>query len=262
MKKAVLLVTASLLGSAPLLAQFEGVFEMKMTTQGMNGTGKVHVAKAGVRTEVSIANPQMPMSFTMLVKSSNPDVVYRINDAAKTYTEIDTKAMREKAQAGQEETYTVKTLGSETVLGYPAKHVMATGARGTEMEMWTTRDIFGSSALWEAMNRRGGGSGALTRALKEAGADGFVLKMITREGGKPTSTSEVVKAEKRAVNPALLEIPAGYKKEEGMMGGMVTKSDLPPEASKQLEEQMKNLTPEQREMIEKMMKGQGQPPKK
>ena len=49
----------------------------------------------------------------------------------------------------------------------------------------------------------------------------------------------------------LIQIPAGYR-ETSMMGTMMS-----PEQQKQIDDAMKNLTPEQRKMFEQMMKKQG-----
>jgi hypothetical protein len=94
----------------------------------------------------------------------------------------------------------------------------------------------------------------IMKALKDAGAEGFIAKMISRDKtGTPAVTLELVKAEKRAVPAALMEIPAGYKKQEGMLGIM----PISPKQQQTLNKAMDKLTPEQRKMLEGMMKKQG-----
>jgi Spy/CpxP family protein refolding chaperone len=57
----------------------------------------------------------------------------------------------------------------------------------------------------------------------------------------------------KAPAAARFEIPTGYQKKAApaVVGG-----SLPPEVQKQMEEAIKNLTPEQRAQFEKMMKAQ------
>ena len=92
-------------------------------------------------------------------KFSVPDVMYLINDKAKTYSEMDLKKVRESAvkMTTKKEPYNAKVLGSERVLGYSTKHVLLSQpVDRSEMEVWTTKDIMGLS--YESMRglmRRG-----------------------------------------------------------------------------------------------------------
>ena len=120
---------ALLLAAGPAFAQFEGVLEMKMTiaTKGGEGSGTMSVAvgKAGTRSEMNMQMGPMAMNIVMLQKNDTPDTIYRINDANKTYSEINPAKMRE--MAGQQQKipeYTVEKLGQETILGYKTQHVL------------------------------------------------------------------------------------------------------------------------------------------
>ena len=95
----------------------------------------------------------------------------------------------------------------------------------------------------------------MMKALQDAGADGFFVKMVTREKGKaePLTTMELTKAEKKSLPASLFEVPAGYTKQEGMMGAAGAMS---PEAAEQMKKAMENMTPEQRKQMEEMMKKQ------
>src|SRR5919202_1124767 len=88
------MVLLLLIMARPALAAFEGYLEMKMTMKEGTGTMKGQVSPVGARTEVQARVAQMgalPVTMTMLVKFSNPDVVYMLNDATKTYVEINVK---------------------------------------------------------------------------------------------------------------------------------------------------------------------------
>jgi Domain of unknown function (DUF4412) len=258
-----ILATASLTAGTAL-AQFEGEIDMKITGQGgMTGTGKVFVSKVGSRTEMDMETARMPIHMATLVRFATPDVMYLINDKARTYSEMDVKKTREQAAkmagAKSKETYSAKVLGSERLLGYSTKHVLLSRPSDkSEMEAWTTKDMLGLS--YESMRglmRRGAGDddGSMMKALRDAGAEGFFVKMITREKGKtePLTTMELTKAEKKSLPASMFEVPAGYAKQEGMMGAAGVMS---PEAAEQMKKAMENLTPEQRKQMEEMMKRQ------
>jgi hypothetical protein len=249
------------LAAAPAFAQFEGEIDMKITAQGgVTGTGRVFVAKAGSRTEMDMETARMPIHMVTLTRFATPDVIYLINDKAKTYSEVDTKKAREQAakMTGEKdkEAYSVKILGSEKVLGYATKHVLLSRPSDkSEMEAWTTRDLLGLSyeSMKGLMRRGAQDEGSLIKALKDAGAEGFFVKMVTREKGKtePLTTMDITKAEKRSLPASMFEVPAGYAKQDGMMGAAGVVS---PEAAEQMKKAMENLTPEQRKQMEEMMK--------
>jgi Domain of unknown function (DUF4412) len=228
----------------------------------MAGTGKVFVSRVGSRTEMDMQTAQMPVHMATLTKFSTPDVMYLINDKARTYSEVDTKKAREQAakMAGGKDTeaYSVKFLGSEKVLGYSTKHVLLSRPGDkSEMEAWTTKDLLGLSyeSMRGLMRRGAQDESSMMKALKDARAEGFFVKMVTREKGKtePLTTMELTKAEKRSLPGSLFEIPAGYTKQEGMLGAAGVVS---PEAAEQMKKAMENLTPEQRKQMEEMMKRQ------
>ena len=148
-------------------------------------------------------------------------------------------------------------LGRETVAGYACEHLLLTANDGGETEVWTSKELVDLATFREYMrrNRQGADMLGLMKALKEAGAEGFIARMITRDQktGEPAVTLELVKAEKRAVAAAMFEIPAGYKKQEGLLGML----PLPQEQQQTINKALEKLTPEQRKMLEDVMKKKG-----
>jgi hypothetical protein len=220
------------------------------------------VSKVGSRTEMDMETARMPIHMATLMKFSAPDVMYLINDKSRTYSEMDIRKTREQAAkmagAKDQEAYSVKVLGSERVLGYSTKHVLLSRPSDkSEMEVWTTKDLLGLSyETMRGLMRRGAqDEGSMLKALRDAGAEGFFVKMVTREKGKaePLTTMELTKAEKRSLPGSLFEIPPGYTKQEGMMGAAGVVS---PEAAEQMKKAMENMTPEQRRQMEEIMKRQ------
>ena len=261
---------ALLLAAGPAFAQFEGVLEMKMTVAGKSGEGggggtmNLAVAKAGTRSEMNMTFGPTEMKMVMLQKNDTPDMLYRINDADKTYTEIDMAKMRQMAGQQQKASeYTVEKLGQETLLGYKTQHVLvkeknAANGNGMNMEMWTAKDLldYATFSKLQARPDRGGREEALLKALKAAEADGMPIKAITTGTDGSKVTLEVVRADKKSLPASTFEIPAGYTKSAGgMMGMMGGASGAQADAAKKkMDDALKNMTPEQRQMIEKMMK--------
>ena len=74
---------------------------------------------------------------------------------------------------------------------------------------------------------------------------------IDRDGKSVLSTMEFTRLEKHSVPASSFEIPSGYK-EQSLAGNMMT-----PEQQQKMNEQLDKLSPEQRKMVEEMMKKRG-----
>lgn len=253
--KALALAPCLFLAMPALAGGFEGIISMKISSPAGSGNVQMSVGKVGLRSEIDMQSAQMPMKMTMLVKHAQ-DTAYMIDDKSKTYTEIDLKKGREMAQKADVK-YTAKKLGTETVAGYKCDHLMVSDDKGGEHELWTNKEIMDYDSFVKMMgpNARMGDQG-LMKALKDVSADGFIVKMIQRRAGakEATMTMELLKVEKKSLPAATFEVPSGCTKREGAMMGM------PPEVEAQMRERMKNMTPEQREMMKKAMQGKMNPP--
>jgi hypothetical protein len=264
-----LAILALLVATVPGRAEFEGVLEMKMSiadsagaSQG-GGTMKVAVAKAGARSEANMQMAQMTMKMVTLFKNDEPNTLYLLNDASKTYSVMDLARMQAMTGSSQpEETYVVKKLGEEKLLGYKTVHVLVTGSNQSTNEMWNAKDFLDYETFSKLQSRAGKSAKSenLNKALKEAGAEGMPLKFVQLASDGTRTTMEVLKADRQSLPASTFEIPAGYTRSAGgMMNAlsgpqadeMKAKMD---EAKKRMDEAMKNMTPEQREMMEKMMK--------
>lgn len=253
----------AILAATSATAEFEGVLEMKTTLDGKEapqgagmGTSTIYISKAGIRTEMSAGMQGMNINMVMLMRHDTPDKVYRIDHQNKTYTIMNIPKASDdtdSANTNPDDKYKVEKLGQETILGYKTQHVRLVHKSATT-EMWTTKELLDSDAFsrLEARRNRTRAGNDLLKALKDAGADGMPIRSITSIGeGKVTT--EVVKVDKKKLPASLFEIPAGYTESAGgMMGGM--SGPKAEEARKKMQDAMKNMTPEQRQMIEKAMK--------
>jgi hypothetical protein len=241
-------------------AQWEGALEMKISGKDVTGSSKALIGKAGARMQMEMTNAQLKeagqgsMKMTVLSRTVEPDTSYLINDAQKSYALIDLKAIQEMAtKSEREKKWTVKRLGADKVAGYACERALVNQEGSeTDNEVCVSKEIMGSAGLFNA-GRRDASEQGLEKALKANGLEGMPIRMIVREKGKAeaTMTWELVKAEKRPLPASTFEVPAGYR-ETSAMGVM-----LSPDQQKQMDDAMKNMTPEQRKMIEEMMKKKG-----
>lgn len=248
----------------PALAGFEGYLEMKITAKDGAGTMKGYASGGGIRVEVSIRTAQTgetPVNLTLLTKFENPEVVYLLNDALRTYAEITPQDMRKSAGERPEKEYTVKKLGNETIAGYPCNHVLLTAKDGKQAEVWTTKALVDLTPWHPYMqrNRQSAELLGVLKALQAAQAEGFVAKMIVREPKtpSPTFTLDLLKAEKRPVAAAQLELPTGYSRQEGLLGMMPGMLPIPPEHQETLQKVLGSLSPERRKMLENLLRSTG-----
>lgn len=249
------LLTLLLLSAAPALrADFEGVLHMKYTMAHGTGGSKIFLSKKGLRNEMEMpAGEGRTAKMTVLVLRAKPDIVTMINDEQKGYAEMDVKEAR--ATAGKaDKNYTVKDLGEETILGYRCRHVLLTHPRGMQSELWTSRDLVDYESY--AKTRKDADGAGFVKALKDAGADGFPVKSIHRNGKKKDGevVMELVKVEKKSLSDDLFKVPAGYKKSESAFGLAAGSAGMSPDTQKAMQEQMKSMTPDKKKMLEEMLK--------
>jgi hypothetical protein len=252
MRKSVLTIAVVVSLASSAFAQFEGVIDMKMSSKQGGGTVKTYVGKAGVRSEMRMEAGGVGIYLVTLVKAGEPDTAYRLNDEDKTYSVVDLKAARGAAKGGGK--CAVEKLGAEKVKGYDTVHVKVTSA-GETSELWTTKQVGDLATYSRAMGKRSGVDDACQQALKDAGADGFPVKTLSRGPNGETVTVELVSVSAKAPAAALFQVPAGYKKVTAHMPHGTP--GMSPEMKKQMKDAMQGVTPEQIEMMEKMMKEKG-----
>lgn len=239
--------------SVEAFADFEGVMEMKMTMSRGTGTVKLAIGKPGVRSDIEINAKEFPMKMSTLFKQATPGKAYLINDANKSYSEIDISGQQ---GGGSTEKYTVKKIGKEKVNGFDSIHCIVTDERGNDTEVWTNADIADYKSFIKSMGKNSPANDGMMKALESVGAAGFITKIVRKsKNPEENMTFELVKADKKSMPASMFEIPAGYTKSAAGPAAPT----LSPEAQKQLMEQMNKLTPEQREAIKRAMQGQQQP---
>ena len=254
------LAAALCLAAFPALA-FEGVIETKLNmsagkmaqsggSQSLSGTGTITVKGLNLRMEQQLTAPGMGTASKQVIihRADDPDTTYLVHDSNKTYQKL--SADKDDADASEANKWTVKKLGKDTVAGRSTEHVqISREGRGEVMEVWVDKNLVSAGDLEKAFaagDRRGGG---WWKALKKEGVAGIPLKVVASN-----ATWEAISVKSQSVPDSAFKVLAGYTEAKGYggTGGMT------PDQQKQMRDQMmQNLTPEQRQKVEEMMKQHG-----
>ncbi len=267
------IAAAVLLHAVPAPAQFEGVADIKMTGEEsghkLDGTGKLYLTKSAWRMEMQMAMPGMgqpaksgkaaaAQDYRMVTfgKMATPGKSWMLNDRTKTYAIVEDDKDDEGAKREDGE-WKITRLGQDKVAGFSCTNVKA------------QRE--GEEQIWEACLAKDFVSGDWLKSFKaekewwmlaaqRTGVTGFPVRIIARgQDGAEKHRFEFVKVERRKVPASLFEVPAGYK-QGGMMDVMAQtpeQAQQMQEAQKRAAEAMKNMSPEQKKMMEEMMKKYG-----
>ena len=235
--------------------KFEGVLHMQISAPEGSQKGKLFISKNGTRFEIDLADPETGtalMHLATFTPSDEPNLLYTLNEQAKTYSVIDMSRLIEDLEAieteEKEREYTVEKLGTETLLGYKCTHVRITDDHG-ETEMWLTKDLI--SAADFARLQPGGkkGKASFDIRLKKAGLEGFPLKTWDRESN---TTFEFVEIERKKLDKSYFSVPAGYTKKESALQTMMPQ--ISDENMQQLEKMKEMMNNENMKEMEEMMK--------
>jgi len=251
--KKITFLSAALVAACMSFAQNGAYLEYKISSsKGFSGSMKASISEYGSLSEFNMAIPQMPgggISNKSLVQSSNPEVIYTINDKSKTYSEIKRADNRD-----ENKTYTVKKLGDETVNGYKCAHALVTEGNESH-EVWNTKDLAEYQKYAHSFGgNKNMGSRKMEQALKDAGCDGIPVKAVHKGNEREGDMNmELVKLEKHAFSKSGFDLPAGYTKSAGY-GGMQGMQG----GGMKSQQELMSMTPEERaKYIEEMKKAHG-----
>lgn len=202
---------------------------------GMKSTNKTWHSGSGSRIESEMNIPGFGLKKTiMIMPKSNPDVIYTIDEAKKSYTE-----MIKPAESKENDDYTVEIIGQEKVGNYNCTHARIK-TKDQVFEIWITKDIVGYKELYNMAMLQNAAKGLGKALQSNEQLMGVMVKMKSTEK-KGAFTMELVKFEKGNFPVTMFEIPAGYTK-----GASFDPS------------KMQNMSQEERQkMLEEMMKQYG-----
>ena len=251
MFKRILLSASLVLASSALTAaSFEGVATYKVLgREGKGGPQEMQFSIKGDKFRTDMDHDGHKGSMIMNTKTKE---MMTLMPDQKKYVVMKMDGM--KAPKGDKPKHTaklVKTGKTETIAGYRAEEWTIEGAEH-KTSVWGTKELGGWS--FSGGNRGQAAGMEIPEEFKDGGF--FMLRVVGEKGGGMEATS----LEKKSLDDSLFEVPAGYEKMDmGAMGGMHggMGAGMTDDQKKVMFERMKNMTPEQRAMMEKMMKGKG-----
>lgn len=191
---------------------FEGVLVSKAVSMGREMTTRLFVGRTGVRSEVHMPGPPVGIDLVHVIDFAHPEVGYQLNEAKRTFVALDLAA---ESRAAPPVDFRVTRLADERVQGVPCRHALAVAPGRGEFEVWTNRDILDYDRVASALASGPLAQDGLTPALRKAGVEGFVVKMVQRAQDRVLLTLELEKIERRALDPALFRVPPGYRPAAG-----------------------------------------------
>ena len=235
--------------------KFEGILHMLITAPEGSQEGKLYISKNGTRFEMDLADPEsgtVMMQIVTFTPSDEPNLLYTLNDKAKTYSVMDMNEFEEEMDTMLKEQedadYKVEKLGTETLNGYKCTHIRITDDRG-ETEMWLTKDLISAADFARLQPGKKKGSAVFDIRLKKSGLDGFPLKTWDK---RSNTTMEFVNIERKKLQKSLFQVPAGYTKKESALQMMVP--GISDEDMKQLENMREMMNEKDMKEMEEMMK--------
>jgi hypothetical protein len=237
-KHLALTLAFSLAASTLAAAQFEGIARYKLLGPDFGSEVEFSIKGDKIRMDMNSGGHQ---GATIMDSKTKQAITLLPNRKAYMVMKVDQKGAAKSKKPGK----LVKTGKTETIAGYKAEEWTYESADG-KMSLWGNKDLGG----W-AFSNVGQGQGnemEIPADFKEGGF--FLLRLGNVKDGLEAGL-EAIKVEKKSLDAALFEVPKGYEEVDmgAMMGGMSQ------EQHKEMMEKMMNMTPEQRAMMEKMLKG-------
>lgn len=209
----------------------------------MTGSMAMYLKGNNSRTEMNMNIPGMgAMKQVYLCRQSTPNIVYMINDADKSFSEVTTMT-----NGGKSTTEVVSVIGQEKIGSYNCTHVKVK-QEGKINDMWVSKDVTGYASM--SVKNEFMKSDELNAALKAKNVEGFPVKFTSTDDGM-TMTMVLTEVVAKTIGDDLFQIPAGYTKKANAM--MMPGGQSVPDMQK-----LQNMTEEEREKyLEQMRKQMG-----
>jgi len=255
------LIALSLSFALPLLSQFEGEIDMKISSSLGETKRDQTIVLLIKKDKIAITvKGEGGMGQGRVIFREDKEMMWVIDDKKKTVMEIPTKQIEDlgaKAAEGTERESVKfhKSGKTETILGYLCEGWVV------EKEH-ETKDVYGTSKLGDiydgflkSFKRMKGGR--MESMMNEFETEMmrqkiFPMNSITTRDGNVTSTEEVTKIESRSLPASTFETPTGYKKQS-------IDAEMSESMKKMQEEMLKyqqtgKMTPEMQKMMEEQMR--------
>ena len=255
MKKYLTLIAAIVFTSIAAFGRNGAYVEFKLSSSTMNGTVKTYSSDRDSRTEVTVHSPSMPNPATIntLQLGSAPGKIFMLNEADKSYMEMD--ANRSAADHKEDDEYDITVLGRERVNEYNCVHVKVLNKRNRhESEMWLSKDVKGYASFYNIKNKYFGGS-KFFNALQKKGAEGFVVRIVATSERGGQVQMDLVKVELQNVSESLFSL-SGYT----MRAGLTSPGSGGTIPGMKSQEEMQKMSPEDRKAYIEELRAKYQQP--
>lgn len=193
---------------------FEGILRGTFSITAGPGDIALYVAPEGLRAEVTVyAFPFGEQREVFLLRSTEPERIYRIDPDERTYRVLDVDEATARAlRPGA--TFQVERRGTSEVAGLPAQRTEVTTDEGVRFEVWTSPAVPDDAAVLRAIGVDA--TEGLLAALDQAGLQGAIVRLFHYPAGSdaPSVSFEVTSIERRDIAPSLLQLPSWVREDE------------------------------------------------
>ena len=196
-----------------------------VTNRGTNkAVNKTYFTASGEgRTEMNLGAMMGVSGGSAMIglsRADNPKYSVMLDNEDKTYSlnVIDPSAIKGN------DNYTATKIGEENVGGFACIHARLTSRRDKmPIDVWTSKSVPGYAQIEKWMSSsKSMATPDMLMALKEAGADGYFVKLLVKN--KDISSEMLLtKVEQKSLPASLFTIPAGYteSKNNGVIGNLM-----------------------------------------
>jgi hypothetical protein len=214
------LLLLALLATAHLhaLSQFEGTIQSK--NRSVDDAGVEHVYQMTIWVKKAMVRVQVPAigeaPAAIAIYRRDRKVSWMLDEGQHTYFEIRLSDDREAGQSARpsekEETSIQRTKRTRKLLGFTCEQVILTRGE-VRTEIWGARGLDELvKVLGESLE-----FGQATAPVDLIASMGlFPLLSTTAYEGRTLDSQEITKIERKSLDPALFEIPAGYSKQKAV----------------------------------------------
>lgn len=169
------------------------------------------------------SDPNPIMKMNMLFRADQPEKIYLVNEAEKSYSLMD----KGNSLIGADTSYRIEILGRDKVNGYNCLHIRIFIGDKPDRELWTTKEIKAPAALLSTeVSNQYFSNTFLLNALKAEGAEGFPVRIQRKEEGIATSI-ELVKLKAVKFSEKDFNIPEDYAMKVNPLEQLLKQINLP-----------------------------------
>lgn len=202
--------------------QFEGIVAMKMDTDEGKGIEMTFSVK-GPRTRVETGMPGTPEAQGIMIMDTDAGKMMTLVPQQKMYMTMDLKGMAEDARGKSTENEKfpklTRTGRRETIAGHECEHWLMGEKQDIDMCVAKGLGYFGMGGQQSESSFRN--LVFSPKLLAEAAAHpewvsllqggAFPLRITATENGRTTMNMQATRIEKKSLDDALFQVPAGYK---------------------------------------------------